>query len=171
LQSESKRRTEFGSYRFANLADSCKGPARALNHTVVATSQTLHESLTQLLDRLRSQLTFEYLGISILAPARNALAFTLQAGDYSFPPEIQILDDSLRLVVDQHTAVELLALDHHQFSCLAELLKSSPYRCLRVVPLLTANIAWAPCLSPAKYECHFQKMMRTDWTRAASGYR
>ena len=138
MQSESKRRTEFGSYRFVDLAVSRKEPARALDPTPVA-GHSLHQSLARLLDQLHGRLTFEYLGIATLDPASRGLAFTLQAGDYSFPSEVPIVDESLKLVVDHHAVVELPAMDHPQCSCLAELLKSSPYRCLRVLPLVAGK--------------------------------
>lgn len=101
-------------------------------------AQDLYETFSQLLGRLHEYLRFDYLGFGLFNPASNAISVLLQAGEYNFPSEVPVLENSLGLVVGQRRPIEVPDIEHDgAFPDLSELCKSSPYRSFRVVPLAT----------------------------------
>ena len=135
MQSEPRRHGEISSFgldhlsRHWGLVSSPDGNFR---------DQDLHETFSQLLNRLHEYLRFDYLGIGLFNPAGKSISVVLQAGEYTFPSEFPVEENSIGLVVGERRAIEVPDIEHDgAFPDLSELCRPSPYRSFRVVPLAT----------------------------------
>lgn len=136
MQSEPRRHGEISSFRFDQLSRYWEKLACAAGQNTPG--HQLYETFSQLLSRLHQYLSFDYLGFGLLNPAQNAISVLLQAGEYEFPSEFPILENSLGRVVRALQPIEVADIENDGlFPDLSELCRTSPYRSFRVVPLTT----------------------------------
>lgn len=137
MQSQCERHSQIiSSHRLDELSRQCEGLLCTLSQT--AASRNLYDIFSEMLERLHQYLRFDYLSFGLFNPLRNCVSALLQAGEYEFPSECPVLENSLGVVIHRRVPIEVPDINNDGlFPDMTEFCKPSPYRSFRVVPLAT----------------------------------
>ena len=135
MQSDTQRHTEITSYRLDDLYRYCSelfavqpGSGRGNLRAVVS----------ELLNRLRQNLHFDYLSFTLHDSNRDLVTVVFEAGEFQLPLEVPVLDTSLGIVLHEQRAIEVNDVESEQrFPDLIPLARQGGFRSFRIVPLST----------------------------------
>ena len=106
---------------------------------------SLQNVFSELLKRLEQNLEYDHVGFGLHEPERNVVSVILQAGEYQFPPEIPVIENSLGLLVNRGQAIEVEDVEsENNFPDLVMAVKSGGFRSFRLVPLTTDRRTLGP---------------------------